>query len=272
MTRLHGVDLSHWNTINLASSGVDFAIMKATESDYFVDEKCDSYYQSAKKNGILRGVYHFYNFDSSWKDQAAYFVKNTKGYHGDGILALDWESGNTSDTATAKKWLDYVYDETGIKPVLYASAAVIHGSNWDAVAGADYGLWLARWGSDSPGSIEPWANLALWQYTDARSIQGQRIDGDYFYGNADTWRAYAGGKKSGGGSSSGGSSSGGSSSGGSSGGGSKPKTKNYTVKSGDTLSEIAVDHDTTVSHLMELNPSIDDPDLIYAGQTIKVPA
>lgn len=43
----------------------------------------------------------------------------------------------------------------------------------------------------------------------------------------------------------------------------------YTIQSGDTLSEIAVKFNTTVVRLCELN-NITNPDLIYAGNTIRV--
>ena len=45
--------------------------------------------------------------------------------------------------------------------------------------------------------------------------------------------------------------------------------KTYVVKWGDTLSEIAVKYDTTVSKLVKLN-NISNPDLIYAGETLKI--
>lgn len=45
----------------------------------------------------------------------------------------------------------------------------------------------------------------------------------------------------------------------------------YTVKSGDTLSEIALKYKTTVDRLLKLNPSIKNKNLIYVGQVIKVP-
>lgn len=48
-----------------------------------------------------------------------------------------------------------------------------------------------------------------------------------------------------------------------------PQTATYTVKSGDTLSEIAVAKKTTVAKLLKLNPSIKDKDTIYVGQKIK---
>lgn len=48
------------------------------------------------------------------------------------------------------------------------------------------------------------------------------------------------------------------------------KPKFYTVKKGDTLSRIAMRFNTTVDELMKLNPQIKNPNLIYAGQRIRV--
>ncbi|MBP7506677.1 MAG: LysM peptidoglycan-binding domain-containing protein [Prolixibacteraceae bacterium] len=45
----------------------------------------------------------------------------------------------------------------------------------------------------------------------------------------------------------------------------------YQIQPGDTLSEIAEANHTTVEHLMELNPDISDPDLIYAYHSINLP-
>ena len=44
----------------------------------------------------------------------------------------------------------------------------------------------------------------------------------------------------------------------------------YTIKRGDTLSEIATKYDTNVNEIATLN-SISNPNLIYAGTTIRVP-
>lgn len=44
----------------------------------------------------------------------------------------------------------------------------------------------------------------------------------------------------------------------------------YTVKSGDTLTGIAIKYKTTVSKIISLNPSIKNPNLIYVGQRIIV--
>ena len=47
-------------------------------------------------------------------------------------------------------------------------------------------------------------------------------------------------------------------------------TLKYKIKSGETLSDIAKKNKTTVCHLMKLNPSIKNANIIYAGQTIRL--
>ncbi|WP_367142651.1 LysM peptidoglycan-binding domain-containing protein [Desulfosporosinus sp.] len=44
----------------------------------------------------------------------------------------------------------------------------------------------------------------------------------------------------------------------------------HTVKRGDTLWKIAHHHHTSVHHLLHINPSIKNPNLIYIGQKIKI--
>ena len=45
----------------------------------------------------------------------------------------------------------------------------------------------------------------------------------------------------------------------------------YEVQAGDTLSQIAADNDTSIANILELNPEISDPDVIYAHQDIVIP-
>ena len=190
MTTLHGIDISHWQTgLDIAKTDAQFVIIKATEGTNYVDPACNSFYSKAKSLGLPRGVYHFYRGGGS--AEADWFVKNVAGYVGDAILALDFED-HTTDVKGAKAFLDRVKSKTGVRPVIYMSASVLHSNNWSSVASADYGLWLARWGSDSAGDISPWKSLALWQYTDAHKSGGMTLDGDRFYGDKSTWAAYAG--------------------------------------------------------------------------------
>jgi lysozyme len=197
MAELHGIDISHWQgSFDVAKSGKDFAIMKATESTNYVDPKCNHFTSAAQGAGMKVGWYHFARgtgSSSTMRREAEYFVDNVEGYVGDGILALDWEVGSLGNVSAALAFLDRVRELTGVRPVLYTSGSVVTSHDWSPVADADYGLWVARWAS-SPGPTGAWKTLALWQYTDALSIQAQRIDGDLFYGSRSTWDAYAKGK------------------------------------------------------------------------------
>jgi LysM repeat protein len=49
-----------------------------------------------------------------------------------------------------------------------------------------------------------------------------------------------------------------------------PQRRTYTIQEGDTLDQVALDFDTTVGRLLELNPQI-DPTSLQVGQRIVVP-
>ena len=49
-----------------------------------------------------------------------------------------------------------------------------------------------------------------------------------------------------------------------------PAIVNYTIQSGDTLSSIAAKYGTTVGTIMSLNKNIVNPNVIYAGEVIRV--
>lgn len=185
---LHGIDVSHWQDgLDLAATDAQFVIIKATEGNSYVDPMCDTFYSQAAGLGLPRGVYHFYRGGGA--AEADWFLSNTRGYIGDGLLALDFED-HTDDVKGAKAFLDRVYSATGVRPVIYMSTSVLNANDWSSVQGADYGLWLARWAS-SPGDVSPWSGPTLWQHTDAYSTGGMAVDGDYFYGDAEAWAAYA---------------------------------------------------------------------------------
>lgn len=52
----------------------------------------------------------------------------------------------------------------------------------------------------------------------------------------------------------------------------KKRTRSITIARGDTLSALARKYHTTVAELMKLNPQIKNPNLIYAGHKLNVPA
>ncbi len=307
---LKGIDISHWQKgIDLGAVDVDFVICKATEGNGYTDEMCDTFYQKAKSLGKKLGVYHFARPDlgNTAEAEADWFIKETLGYHKEAMLVLDWESGDLTNVAWAKAWLDRVYSKTGVKPVIYMSASVMHDADWSSVVKADYGLWVANYGTNNGTAQESvfdryplkyWTFYALWQYTSKGKLNGYNgnLDLNYFSGDGTAWDKYAGGSPS----------------------SSKPsnpvETKStddlareviagkygngedrknalgsrydevqarvneilginqveyYIVQSGDNLTKIANRYGTTVNQLVAWN-NIANANLIYPGQKLRV--
>lgn len=204
---MNGIDISNWQAgINLSNIAFDFLIARATEGIGCVDKYCDGYIQQAIKLGKPFGFYHFARPTNDPIREAEFFYNNCRGYFGKGIPILDWESGNTSNVAWAKRWLDRVYQLSGVKPVIYMSESVVNANNWSAVAAADYGLWVAKYRDNNPdynynmanaGSrpkVKWWKFYCMWQWTSTGRLNGYGgyLDCDVFYGDQSTWDAYVG--------------------------------------------------------------------------------
>lgn len=191
---LHCCDLSSWQALG-AGDGFEGVVVKATEGVGYVDSSCDAHYQRAKGQGKLLGVYHYARPDlgNSAEAEAEFFVNNIKGYIKEAILVLDWESANKWDTGWAKRWLDKVKELTGVKPLIYMSSSVTFAYDWSAVVAGDYGLWVANYGNNDGSNhgcpaVGYWGIVAMHQYT------SNPLDKDEFFGDANTWKAYAGSK------------------------------------------------------------------------------
>lgn len=198
---LNGIDVSNWQKgINLSAVPADFVIMKATEGTGYVSPDCDRQYQQAKAAGRKLGVYHYANGGNALSE-AEFFLKNVKGYVGEAILVLDWESQNNptfnsgADKSWVKTWCDYIYAKTGVKPLVYLSA-----SYRSLVSGiGDYGLWIAQYANNNTTGYQdtPWNEgayaCAIRQYSSHGRLSGYNgnLDLNKFYGDAAAWDKYA---------------------------------------------------------------------------------
>ena len=205
---LNGIDISNWQRgIDLSKVPCDFVIAKATEGIGYVDKSCDGFIQQALKLGKKIGFYHFARPTANNDPirEADYFYNNCKGYFVKGIPILDWEAENKHNVTYAKKWLDRVYQLSGVKPVIYMSESVINSYDWSSVANADYGLWVAKYRDNNPdynynmanaGSrpkVKWWKFYCMWQWTSTGRLNGYNgnLDCNVFYGDGTTWDAYA---------------------------------------------------------------------------------
>lgn len=201
---LNGIDISNWQAgINLSVVPGDFVIVKATEGTTYVSPEADVQYQGAKSTGKLLGVYHFAT-GADAIDEAKFFLSNVQGYLGEAILFLDWEAGVvTQGVGYAKAFLDYVYQQTGIRPLIYMSKSVVNSYDWSTVS-ANYGLWVAQYADSMPTGYQSnpwtddngfgtWSGPAIFQYASTGRLSGYsgNLDLDMFYGDATAWNNFA---------------------------------------------------------------------------------
>lgn len=202
MKVLNGIDISKWQKgIDLSKIKFDFVIAKATEGVGYVDKCCDEYIQFAIQNNKLWGFYHFARPMNDAVKEAEFFVKNTKNYFGSGIPCLDWEAENKWDIGWAKRWLDKVFQMTGVRPIVYTSEYYANAYDWSPVVNAGYQLWCAKYkdrvadvnynmsNAGNPPQLKHWEELLMWQWTSTGRLDGYKgnLDCDVFYGDSSKW-------------------------------------------------------------------------------------
>ena len=151
--KLRGIDISHHQgdaNIDVSKfDKVDFVIIKASQGDSYADPKMTSIYDNAIKAKKLIGFYHFADGKSSGEKEAKWFLKTIKKYIGKGVLVLDWEADALKKGVSyAKEFSDTVYNETGIKPIIYMSTSTVKDYKWDSYAKKYPYLWGANYGKD----------------------------------------------------------------------------------------------------------------------------
>ncbi|WP_328604763.1 LysM peptidoglycan-binding domain-containing protein [Amycolatopsis sp. NBC_00345] len=268
----YGIDVSHWNTVTdwnaVHGNGISFCSFKLTESTTYTDTTSPGRIPAARAAGIVPGGYHFAR-PGDVGGQVDHFAASLRaaGLLDGGALApmLDMEAADLRGGANGfvADFIGRLRAATGIRKVLvYANldwyTNVLRPGDW---ADPDVLLWIARYNGDpgNPGWSHP--QLAVHQHTQKGTVPGVA-------GNVDrnaTVGSYALAQLTLDGSAP-----------------TPPPTPapapeppaagsgTYTVHSGDTLSGIAAKFGTTVAALAALN-AISNPNLIYAGQTLRLP-
>lgn len=129
-----GVDVSnHQGEIDwpaLASSGVAFAYIKATEGATFKDKSFARNWSEAEKAGIPRGAYHFFTLCKSAVEQAENFIETVPNDPKALPPVVDAEHmGPCTATLTAddhvamlEQFLDAVEKHYGRRPIVYTTS------------------------------------------------------------------------------------------------------------------------------------------------------
>ena len=177
------------------------------------------------------------------------------GKNPDCKLAMDFESfgslNNEEINQIAIAFLQRLQEVTGKEVIVYSDEYNANNTFNESVA--YYALWVAQYEVEEPTVDNNWEFWEGWQYTDQGEVSGisAYVDRDKFTSNiflSDTSEVPT-----------------------------IPDTpeENETYQSiiiprGATLSELAIEYNTTIARLVELN-NISNPNLIYAGETLVIP-
>jgi GH25 family lysozyme M1 (1,4-beta-N-acetylmuramidase)/LysM repeat protein len=274
-TSMRGIDISNYQKgINVAATGAQFAIVKASEGVGWGDPSLAANIASARSAGVPAGFYHFGRFGATRENtptaEAESFLAIIAPHLRDGdVVVLDVESDDQSP-ASAKVFLDIVSSRTGRKALAYMNLSTARSAGWDVVA-RDYPLWLAQYPSRAAQSWGPLAaqpdpgngwSVALWQYTDQGALAGWNgtLDLNVFNGGVAEWNALAAGSgfvPS-------------SAPAGPSAPSMRVPSNLIIVEAGDTLSGIAVQWNVDFNALVTANPGI-NPNVIHPGDVLRLP-
>ena len=203
---LQGIDIASYQTgIDLSVVPCDFVIVKATEGVNYTNPDFTRAYTQAKEQNKLIGIYHYAN-GAGATAEADYYLSVVGDRVGDAILVLDWEQGGNSafgNVSYAKQWLDRIYAQTKVRPLIYMSKSVTYGYNWSAVA-PNHGLWVAQYANNNPTNYQSnpwtdtngygaWSSPVIFQYTSTGRLSGWsgNLDLNLAYMDATAWAKYA---------------------------------------------------------------------------------
>ena len=255
-----GIDVSEWQgNIDFAevkASGIDIVYIKSSEGTNYIDPYFRSHYEDAAVNDLNIGFYHFLTASNvqEAKAEARFFSSVVNGFDSDCRLAMDFEVFDGLSVEEINNisfaFLSEVQNLTGKEVVVYSDAFNARETFSSSLA-SEYPVWVAEYGADEPEDGN-WPTWFGFQYTNQGRIPGisTYVDRDFFTSDIflsdnstinvpDT---------------------------------SQPETNNnfVIVKRGNTLSQIALQYNTSYQYLAKIN-NISNPNLIFVGERIYVP-
>lgn len=268
-----GIDVSQfqgvvdWNAVK--DSGIQFAMLRAGYGTGNIDEQFPRNASECNRVGIPFGVYWFsYAYtEEGARREADYCIEALSEYEVHYPVAYDYEYasvdyGESQGAVITRTLATLLVDsfcsrveELGYFSMYYSNLDFLN-RFFDNSLRSRYALWYARYQSE-PGL----SDLALWQYRSNGRVNGiaGNVDMDIAFSDLANVISRAGLNRL----------------------TEEVRTPQppaaepadvivYTVRPGDTLSEIAAKYGTTYQRIALYN-GIENPNLIYAGQVLRIP-
>lgn len=198
-----GIDISHHNGRidweKVKASGVTFAYIKVSEGTTHLNRRFTNNYNQAKAAGLKCGMYHFFSYNKSGKEQAQYFLNNLCFEYGDLPPAVDIEYVKSSYRRTDERIIhqrrreiasfdSVIYDAIGIHPVIYTNKECYRDLIGKTPSDSS-DLWICDIVHETPSTPRPWT---IWQYKHDGKVRGIKgnVDLNVFNGNYDVFLAW----------------------------------------------------------------------------------
>ena len=188
---VHGIDVSHYQSIinwdTVATQGIHFAFVKATEGKSLRDTTFCSNWDNMKRVGIKRGAYHFFRPTVSPILQAQNFTHLVELQLGDLPPVLDVEvlDGVSKDELIEgiKTWIRLVEVKYYVRPILYTNLKFYN--RYLVGHFNDYPLWIARYNVREP-QLACGTAWKFWQYGNQGRLRGinGNVDFNVFSGSS----------------------------------------------------------------------------------------
>ena len=190
---VRGIDVSHHQDdidwAKVATAGLSFAYIKATESDDFTDERFMANWKGAGAAGLRRGAYHFYDFCKKGEAQAKLFLETVPVEPAGLPPVVDLELAGSCrrlpKPAAFKKDFDAfvaaVKTAHGEAPILYISYEIY--DRYFANSGESLRIWITDFvGRPALSDKRDWL---LWQFSERGRVPGigGPVDLDVFNGD-----------------------------------------------------------------------------------------
>ena len=192
---VRGIDISAHNGVvdfdKVASVGMDFVILKATEGATFKDKNFATNYRKARKAGLKVGAYHFFRFDVGGYMQALNLMHSIKGRRLELPVVIDVEEWSnprdhtTHDILTRLQTMINTLEAHGYHVMLYSNKDGFE--KFFSQQFAHYPLWLCSFtGAPEAG------NMRLWQFSHIGRVSGVdgKVDINTFNGSAAAWQQW----------------------------------------------------------------------------------
>lgn len=201
---VRGVDISSYqgdvDWDELASQGIDFAYIKATEGSKSTDSRFSANWAGASRTDLLIGAYHFVSFESSGEAQAAHIIETVpKGATLPIALDLEYYGDffahpptRTQVDAILEPLLRLLEEHYGSPPVIYATSSAY--DRYLSGGYADNPIWIRS--IVLPPTLDDGRDWTIWQYSDHDRLRGyagveQYIDMNVFHGTREELAALA---------------------------------------------------------------------------------